>query len=85
MNATIRWSLALALVVFVSPDTLFSAPPHTGQVIHDGFELSDLALGLLAALAGPYRTFRDGYATALHDAGLPVLAAQLRRHLAELE
>ena len=50
MNATIRLSLALALAAFVSPDTLFAAPPHTGQVIHDGFELSDLALGALAAL-----------------------------------
>ena len=49
MNATIRLSVFSALVVFVSPDTLFAAPPHTGQVIHDGFELSDLALGLCAA------------------------------------
>ena len=49
MNATIRLSLAIALVVFVSPDTLFAAPPHTGEVIHDGFELSDLALGAGAA------------------------------------
>jgi hypothetical protein len=49
MNATIRTCLALALAAFVSPDTLFAAAPHTGQVVHDGFELSDLALGLCAA------------------------------------
>ena len=49
MNATIRLSLALALVAFVSPDTLLAAALHSGRVIHDGFELSDLALGLLAA------------------------------------
>ncbi len=49
MNASIRICLALAMVAFVSPDTLFAAAPHSGQVIHDGFELSDLALGLCAA------------------------------------
>lgn len=48
MNATIRLSVFSALVVFVSPDTLLAAPPHTGQVIHDGFELSDVALFVLA-------------------------------------
>ncbi|MES2336667.1 MAG: hypothetical protein V4537_01070 [Pseudomonadota bacterium] len=49
MNATIRTCLALALAAFVSPDTLFAAPPHTGQVVHDGFELSDVALFACAA------------------------------------
>ena len=49
MNAIIRTCLALALMVFVSPDTLFAAAPHSGRVVHDGFELSDLALGLCAA------------------------------------
>ena len=49
MNATIRTCLALAMVAFVSPDTLFAAAPHSGRVVNDGFELSDLALGLIAA------------------------------------
>ena len=49
MNATIRTCQALALAAFVSPDTLLAAPAHTGQVSRDGCELSDLALGLLAA------------------------------------
>ncbi len=50
MNATIRFALVAALVAFVSPDTLFAAPPHTGEVIHDGFELSDVALFACAVL-----------------------------------
>ena len=49
MNATIRLVLLAALVAFVSPDTLFAAPPHSGEVIHDGFEPSDLALFVVAA------------------------------------
>lgn len=49
MNAIIRTCQALALMVFVSPDTLFAAAPHSGQVIRTGFELSDVALALFAA------------------------------------
>lgn len=73
MNVTIRTCLALALVAFVSPDTLLAAPPHSGQVIHDGFELSDLALGLCAA-AGVWfarRSMRKR-AAARRSAGRPV-------------
>lgn len=47
MNATNRLGLAIALVAFLSPDTLFAA--HSGRVIRDGFELSDAALFALAA------------------------------------
>ena len=50
MNAIIRTCQALALMVFVSPDTLLAAPPHSGQVIHPGFELSDVALAVFAAV-----------------------------------
>ena len=49
MNAIIRTCQALALMVFVSPDTLLAAAPHSGRVIRTGFELSDLALALCAA------------------------------------
>ncbi len=49
MNATIRTCLALALMAFVSSDTSFAATPHSGRVVNDGFELSDLALALFAA------------------------------------
>jgi len=47
MNAIIRTCQALALMVFVSPDTLL-AQAHSGIVVNDGFELSDLALALFA-------------------------------------
>ena len=51
MNVIIRTASATALMALVSPDTLFAAAPHSGQVIHDGFELSDLAL-FACAVAG---------------------------------
>ena len=41
--------LALFVAVCLLPGTLHAAPPHTGQVIHDGFELSDVALFACAA------------------------------------
>ncbi len=48
MNATIRTCQALALMAFVSPDTLF-AQAHSGRIVRDGFQLSDLALAVAAA------------------------------------
>ena len=50
MNATSRLAMLLTAVVFVSPDTLHAATPHDGRVVRDGFELSDLALFVIAAL-----------------------------------
>ena len=48
MNAIIRTCQALALMAFVSPDTLL-AQAHSGVVVNDGFELSDVALAVFAA------------------------------------
>lgn len=48
MNATIRTCQALALMAFVSPDTLF-AGAHSGVIVRDGFALSDVALAVAAA------------------------------------
>jgi len=48
MNAIIRTCQALALMAFVSPDTLL-ARPHSGIVVNDGFEWSDVALAAFAA------------------------------------
>jgi len=49
MNMSLRLALVTALAAFASLDTLSAAVPHSGQVIHDGFELSDVALFVLAA------------------------------------
>ncbi len=41
--------IALALL-FIASHALAQAPPHSGQVIHNGFQLSDVALFVFACL-----------------------------------
>lgn len=38
------------LALIAAPSLAGAAPPHTGQVIHDGFQLSDVALFVFAAI-----------------------------------
>ena len=40
----------LALVLALMPQLAHAAAPHSGEVIHHGFELSDVALAIFAAL-----------------------------------